>query len=134
MNATPLHSRPILLVEDDPTFSSLVERHLRGHGYTVAVAGSVAEASQWLGRAVATSELPGLVLLDINLPDEAGWALLRGDAIAAAGSPPVVVVTATTLSPRRLREYGVAGCLPKPFAMETLRSTIDRLMPPEDPR
>ena len=72
------------------------------------------------------------MLLDINLPDDAGWALLRGDAFAAAGSPPVVVVTATTLSPRRLREYGVAGCLPKPFAMETLRSTIDRLMPPED--
>ncbi len=131
-----MSSRPVLLVEDDPTFSGLVERHLQGHGYTVAVAGSVAQAEEWL-RAVATTpaaEQPGLVLLDINLPDEAGWALLRSDAFAAAGSPPVVVVTATTLSPRHLREYGVAGCLPKPFAMETLRSTIDRLMRPEDPR
>jgi len=129
-----MSGRPILLVEDDPTFSGLVERHLQGHGYSVAVAASVAEANQWLERATAAADLPGLVLLDINLPDEAGWALLRGTEFAAAGSPPVVVVTATTLSPRRLREYGVAGCLPKPFAMETLRSTIDRLMPPEDPR
>ena len=129
-----MSSRPILLVEDDPTFSGLVERHLQGHGYTVAVAGSVAEANQWLEHAAASAELPGLVLLDINLPDEAGWTLLRDSAFTAAGSPPVVVVTATTLSPRRLREYGVAGCLPKPFAMETLRSTIDRLMRPEDPR
>ena len=103
---------------------------------TVAVAGSVAQAEEWLRAVAATpaAEQPGLVLLDINLPDEAGWALLRSDAFAAAGSPPVVVVTATTLSPRHLREYGVAGCLPKPFAMETLRSTIDRLMRPEDPR
>ena len=129
-----MSGRPILLVEDDPTFSGLVERHLRGLGYCIAVAASVAEANRWLEHATATADLPGLVLLDINLPDEAGWALLRGTEFAAAGSPPVVVVTATTLSPRRLREYGVAGCLPKPFAMETLRSTIDRLMPPEDPR
>jgi DNA-binding response OmpR family regulator len=126
--------RPILLVEDDPTFSGLVERHLEGHGYRVAVVGSVAAATSWLRSARETGELPGLVLLDINLPDQAGWALLRESALADAGSPPVVVVTATTLSPRHLREYGVAGCLPKPFAMETLRSTIDRLMRPEDPR
>ena len=129
-----MNKRPILLVEDDPTFSGLVQQHLQGHGYTVAVAGSVAEATSWLRDAAASDESPGLVLLDINLPDEAGWTLLRDSAFAAAGSPPVVVVTATTLSPRRLREYGVAGCLPKPFAMETLRSTIDRLMRPEDPR
>ncbi len=128
-----MSDRPILLVEDDPTFSGLVEQHLRGHGYSVAVAGSVAEATAWLRTAAATHVTPSLVLLDINLPDEAGWALLRGSALAEAGSPPVVIVTATTLSPRRLREYGVAGCLPKPFAMETLRSTIDRLMRPEDP-
>jgi DNA-binding response OmpR family regulator len=129
-----MNKRPILLVEDDPTFSGLVQQHLQGHGYTVALAGSVAEATSWLRAAAGSADEPGLVLLDINLPDEAGWALLRGSALTEAGSPPVVVVTATTLSPRRLREYGVAGCLPKPFAMETLRSTIDRLMRPEDPR
>ncbi len=117
-----------------PRSRALVERHLQGHGYSVAVAGSVAEAEALAAATAASAERPGLVLLDINLPDEAGWALLRSDAFAAAGSPPVVVVTATTLSPRQLREYGVAGCLPKPFAMETLRSTIDRVMRPEDPR
>ena len=121
----------VLLVEDDATFSGLVERHLLAHGYNVAVVGSVAEATAWLQSA---DGVPGVVLLDINLPDASGWELLRSGAIERAGSPPVVVVTATTLSPRRLREHGVAGCLPKPFAMETLRSTIDRLMPPEDPR
>jgi DNA-binding response OmpR family regulator len=122
----------VLLVEDDATFSDLVERHLRAHGYSVAVVGSVAEATGWLLDA-AHDARPGVVLLDINLPDASGWELLRSGVLAKAGSPPVVVVTATTLSPRRLREHGVAGCLPKPFAMETLRSTIDRLMASEGP-
>jgi DNA-binding response OmpR family regulator len=71
---------------------------------------------------------PVIVLLDINLPGETGWSLLRGGDLLRAGSPPVVVTSATTISPRRLREYGVAGYLPKPFPLETLRSTVDRLL------
>ena len=45
----------------------------------------------------------------------------------AAGSPPVIVASAMAVSPARLREFGVAGYLPKPFALDTLRSTLDRL-------
>jgi hypothetical protein len=44
----------------------------------------------------------------------------------------VLVVTATTISPRRLREFGVAGYLPKPFPLETLIDTIERLLTTED--
>ena len=71
---------------------------------------------------------PILVLLDINLPGDTGWSVLRSDAFAAAGRPPVVVASAMSVSPARLREFGVAGYLPKPFALDTLRSTIDRLL------
>jgi DNA-binding response OmpR family regulator len=123
----------ILLVEDDPRFATLVEQHLRGHGYEVTLADSVASASEAFRRASARSRVPDMVLLDINLPDEAGWALLRSEAYLAAGSPPMVVITATSVSPRKLREPGIAGCLTKPFAMETLRSTIDRVLHPEVP-
>jgi DNA-binding response OmpR family regulator len=122
----------VLLVEDDARFASLVEQHLRGHGYAVTRAESLAAAAESLGRGDA-SELPDVVLLDINLPDDAGWGLLADPAYAIAGSPPVVVITATAVSPRKLRVPGIAGCLTKPFAMETLRSTIDRVLHPEDP-
>ena len=37
------------------------------------------------------------------------------------------MTTATTVNPRRLRELGVAGYLPKPFAMETLVATVERV-------
>jgi DNA-binding response OmpR family regulator len=123
----------ILLVDDDPRFATLVEQHLRGHGYDVTRAESVATAAEALGAGTLIGEIPGVVLLDINLPDEAGWALLRAPAYLAAGSPPMVVITATAVSPRKLREPGIAGCLTKPFAMETLRSTIDRVLHPEVP-
>ena len=69
----------VLLVEDDATFSELVERHLRAHGYTVAVVGSVAEATRWLDTAADSP--PGVVLLDINLPDASGWELIRSGVL-----------------------------------------------------
>ena len=69
-----------------------------------------------------------MVLLDINLPGETGWSVLRSEAFEAAGRPPVVVASAMSVSPARLREFGIAGYLPKPFGLDTLRSTIERVI------
>ena len=40
----------------------------------------------------------------------------------------MVIASATTVSPRRLAEFGVAGYLPKPFPLETLVATVERLL------
>lgn len=117
----------VLLIEDDVSFADMLGRNLRAHGYGVDAVSSVQEAVRRLSGGLR----PSIVLLDINLPDGAGWGLLRDPSLARAGSPPVVVVSATTIDPRRLKELGVAGCLPKPFALETLRATIDRLLDQE---
>jgi Response regulator len=69
---------------------------------------------------------PTVVLLDINLPGASGWDLLRSGGLRAAGSPPVYVVSATSVPPARLREFGVAGFLPKPFAVPTLVEIVER--------
>ena len=71
---------------------------------------------------------PDIVLLDINLPGDTGWSVLRSEAFEEAGRPPVVVASAMAVSPARLREFGVAGYLPKPFALDTLESTLQRLL------
>ena len=68
------------------------------------------------------------MLLDVNLPGDTGWDLLRGPALGQAGSPPVVITSAGTVSPKRLMEFRCAGWLPKPFPMETLVDTLDRLI------
>jgi len=84
--------------------------------------GSAEEAAESL----ASGFRPTVVLLDINLPGASGWDLLRTDSLRAAGNPPVYVVTATTVPPVRLREFGIAGLLPKPFALPTLLAIVER--------
>jgi len=116
--------RTILIVEDDEALRSILARHLRARGDQVVEVETAEEAAARL----VSEPRPDLILLDINLPGETGWSLLRDPALAAAGNPPVVVTTATTINPSRLREYHVAGYLPKPFPLETLVSTIERLV------
>jgi DNA-binding response OmpR family regulator len=114
----------LLLVEDDEGLRAILARHLRALGFEVREAASAEEAAQRLTAA----EAPSLVLLDLNLPGDTGWDLLRGPALARAGSPPVVISSATTVDPRRLAEFGIAGYLPKPYPLETLVATIERLL------
>lgn len=118
-SSTPL----VLLVEDDETLSDLVARFLRAHAYAVVIAPSAESATD----ALAGGLRPAIVVLDINLPGDTGLSVVRGPALQAAGSPPVLVASAMTVSPARLREVGVAGFLPKPFSLESLLSTIGRL-------
>ena len=122
-------SRPLLLVEDDQSLRQIVTRHVRAEGYQVVEASSAEEAVQRLENGLR----PALLLLDLNLPGGTGWDVLRSPSLAAAGSPPVVIASATTVSPRRLAEFRVAGYLPKPFPLETLIATIERLTAHEEP-
>jgi DNA-binding response OmpR family regulator len=115
---------PILLVEDDAGLRTILARHLRALGYTVLEAASAEDADE----ALTPTAGPSLVVLDLNLPGDTGWDLLRGPALARAGSPPVVISSATTVDPRRLAEFGVDGYLPKPYPLETLVATIERLL------
>jgi DNA-binding response OmpR family regulator len=114
----------VLLIEDDETLGRLLSAHLRARGYQVTVASTAESATDLLGNGLR----PDIVILDINLPGETGWSVLRSKAFEAAGRPPVVVASAMSVSPARLREFGVAGYLPKPFAMDTLGTTLDRLL------
>lgn len=117
-------NRSVLIVEDDESLRRIVARHLRSLDFQVEEAPSAEDAV----RALEAGLRPAVVLLDLNLPGDTGWDLLRGPALADAGSPPVVITSATTVSPKRLAEFRVAGYLPKPFPLETLVATLERLL------
>jgi DNA-binding response OmpR family regulator len=116
--------RSVLIVEDDDTLRRIVGRQLRARRFDVTEAASAEEATAQL----AAGFRPAVVLLDLNLPGDTGWDLLRSETWRRAGSPPVLVASATTVDPRRLDEFRCAGYLPKPFPMETLVDTLDRLL------
>jgi DNA-binding response OmpR family regulator len=121
-------NRRVLIIEDDEALRLIVSRHLRSEGYDVAEADSAEHAVRSLGEGLR----PAVVILDLNLPGDTGWDLLRGTALADAGSPPVIITSATTVSPKRLAEFGCAGYLPKPFPLDTLVATIERHLGPSD--
>ena len=114
----------MLLVEDDESLRQIVARHLRAQ--------RLRRRRGRLGRGgrerVCRRCRPGLVLLDLNLPGDTGWDLLRGPALAAAGSPPVVDRERDDRQPATPGRVRVAGYLPKPFPLETLVDTVERFL------
>jgi DNA-binding response OmpR family regulator len=119
MKITPVR---VLLIEDDRPLSNTLAKHLRARGHEVRIA----FAGQDALAALKSGFRPDVVLLDVNLPDQSGWDLLRHKTLALAGDPPVFIMTAIAVSPARLREFHCAGYLPKPFAMSTLVEIVER--------
>ena len=68
----------VLLVEDDESLRPILARHLAAKGFRVAEAASAEEATDQLSGGLR----PRLVLLDLNLPGDTGWDLLRSAAFA----------------------------------------------------
>ena len=123
MSASVAHGpRRVLIVEDDEALSAVIARHLRSRGHDARVAASAEDAAEMLRGGF----VPTVVVLDINLPGDTGWSLLRDGALAGVGSPAVVVVSATHVPPSRLKEFAVSGFLPKPFALATLIDVVER--------
>lgn len=116
----------VLLVEDDEVLADLLVRHLARRGLRAAACGTAAAAI----TALHTGARPGLIVLDINLPDGAGWQVARDPAYVRAGSPPIVVASAVGVRPEQLAGAGIAGYLPKPFPLRTFMDVVERHLRP----
>ncbi|HKD74703.1 MAG TPA: response regulator [Ktedonobacterales bacterium] len=118
----------ILIVEDEQVLERILTLNLAKRGYAVAEARTVAEADA-LARA---ADPPfDLVILDINLPDQTGWNLLRlWRSRPDFRLPPIIVATAVRPSEERLREFCPVAVLVKPFPIETLLRLIERALTP----
>ena len=120
MTARPL----VLLVEDNPRNLKLARDVLEFAGFAVAVASSGED-----GVALASSVLPDVILMDIQLPGIDGYAALeqlRGNH-ATAGIP-VVALTAFAMPRDRERviSSGFDGYLEKPISVRDFPSQVRR--------
>ena len=77
----------ILLIEDDPAFSQIIENFLGRKKYEVHTVPSLKE-----GSAAVHKEPYGLILLDYHLPDGTGFELIR-EMTEAGMKVPIVMMT-----------------------------------------
>jgi len=116
----------ILVVEDNEMNRDMLTRRLQRRGYEVVTAVDGAQ-----GLAMAQSERPALILMDISLPVLDGWeATRRLKMVPETKSIPVVALTAHAMSGDRERCID-AGCDDfdtKPVEIARLVGKIETLL------
>lgn len=95
----------ILLVEDNELNQDMLSRRLQRKGYEVVIASDGAQ-----GVAMAKSEMPNLILMDMSLPIIDGWEATRQiKANPETANIPVIALTAHAMSGDREKALE-AGC------------------------
>jgi CheY-like chemotaxis protein len=116
----------ILIVEDNQDNRESLSRLLEGKGFEVLLAGDGK-----VGVAMAQSEKPDLVLMDMNMPEVDGWEATRQiKAAAESQNLPVIALTAHAMSGDRERALA-AGCSvyhTKPVDLPTLLAQIEAIL------
>ncbi len=110
----------VLVVDDERPITDLVAMALRYEGFNVASAASAREA-----RSAVMDFRPELIVLDVGLPDEDGFALterLVDDGVKV----PVIFLTARDSTEEKVRGLTVGGddYVTKPFSIEELVARV----------
>lgn len=114
----------VVMIDDDPAFLDIMARTIRAEGYEVHTA-SDAES----GWRLIQSLKPGVVTLDLLLPDQHGWVLFeRIKEDPDVCDIPVIVVSMIE-ERKRFNRQQPEEYLTKPVKRETLKAAIQRLLP-----
>ncbi|MCB1690036.1 MAG: response regulator [Halioglobus sp.] len=117
--------RPVLLVEDNELNRDMMVRRLKRAGLTVITAGNGQQALDLM-----QSELPSIVLMDMNLPILDGWAASRR-AKEDEHIQHIPIIALTAHATESYRQYALdAGCddyATKPVDFPGLLIKIKRL-------
>lgn len=119
---------PVLLVDDDKDLRKLFSLFFGKKGYQVRTAEDGAAA-----LVAATTELPGLVLADLNMPRIDGWALLRFlREDVRTREVPVALFSCQDDYRESLRalQAGAQAFYPKSLRLEALEAQVRELLEP----
>lgn len=115
-------SRTVLVVDDDRQAVALIAGLLRAAGYQPLAAYDAVQ-----GMLLANRAVPGLIVLDLQLPAGGGIQMLeRLGGSLRTQSIPVLVCSASTQKAidEYVRRKGAAGFLPKPFEPAQLLAAV----------
>ncbi len=120
----------ILIVDDEPEMVRGLEDNLRFEGYQ-----TIAAADGRRGLALALSEAPDLILLDIMMPGTSGWDLCR-ELRQKGLDIPVIMLTARGEEVDRVLglELGADDYVTKPFGLRELLARIRAVLRRPGPR
>lgn len=110
----------ILIIDDDAMVIRMMSFMLKKLGHTAEGAQSGSE-----GLELIKSQQPGLVLLDVEMPDENGIEVLKKLRLDDKETK-VCLMTGTVNDDilAAAREYGAAGCLSKPVEASALAEVL----------
>ena len=114
----------LLLVEDDPTMQTTLQRALERRGIRVTAVGEGAAAlRQWAAR------LPDAVVLDLTLPGLDGLQVLQQARTRGLRTPVLILTARGTVGDRVLGlNAGADDYLPKPFDLDELEARLRALV------
>ena len=119
------NNKTVLLVDDDVEIVEAVRYALESAGHNVVVA---RDGNQ--GLALAERENPDLIVLDMMMPKRSGFLVLEKLRRLRTEPLPVIMITGNEGS--RHKAYaellGVSDYIRKPFPMERLISSVDKLI------
>jgi two-component system alkaline phosphatase synthesis response regulator PhoP len=110
----------ILIVDDEPEMVRGLQDNLRFEGYQTLTAGNGERA-----LALAVSEAPDLIVLDLMIPGQSGWEVCR--ALRQRGLDiPIIMLTARGEEADQVRglELGADDYVTKPFSLRELLARI----------
>ncbi len=111
-----LHSKKILLVDDEPELRKLVINILADDGFKNTIEASTVQT----GLSSAIHEKPDLAILDVMLPDGDGFSLMKG--LRTFTDIPIIFLTAKDEAADKLAglELGADDYVVKPFLPQEL--------------
>lgn len=126
-SAFRLH-RPVLIIDDDPAVRDVVTRALTSDGIKVISASDGEE-----GLALARSERPALIFLDVLMPKTDGWSVLA-TLKSDAGLRDIPVVMLSILNDAEFGYMlGASDFLNKPVDRDQIQKAVEKLCLPETP-
>jgi two-component system response regulator MprA len=127
LSGAPLAATPasVLVVDDDENLLRMLRRGLAFAGYSVRIAADGETALR-----LALEEEPGLIVLDVMLPEPLDGFEVARRLRAGGSSVPVLMLTARESLADKMAGFasGADDYLPKPFAFEELLARVAALL------
>ena len=118
-----VRARQLLVIDDNAGMGDLFRLYLKSANWSVLSAADGREA-----RAILRENRPDAIMLDILIPQEDGWELLRAFKGDETSCTIPVVICSVLKQPQVAIKLGAAAYVEKPVGQQTLLDTLNKII------